>query len=98
MLFITTYTPRAGTKESDEKRVLQLFSNWKPAAGQEIKGWWVTSSGQGVQVSEADSAKTILESIGPWAVYFEFNVQPAVPITEAAELLGKSIAWRDSIK
>jgi hypothetical protein len=98
MLFITTYTTRGAPTEATEKRILQLFQNWKPAAGQEIKGWWLTSGGLGVQISEASSASVIMESIAPWAVYFEFNVQPAIEIGQAAEQLGKAIAWRDSVK
>jgi hypothetical protein len=99
MLFVTTYTPRATViSEATEKRVLQLFAQWKPAAGQEIKGWWLTPGGLGVQISEAKSAEAIMESIAPWGAYFEFNVQPAVEIGQAVAHLSKAIAWRDSIK
>ena len=56
MLFVTTYTSRGNPTEADEKRILSLFQNWKPAEGQEIKGWWITASGLGVQVMEAESA------------------------------------------
>jgi hypothetical protein len=98
MLFITTYTPRARASEAEEKRVLQLFANWKPAAGHDIKGWWATPSGLGVQVSEADSVAAIMESISPWGVYFEFKVEPAAEIGQVAEALGKAVAWRESVK
>jgi hypothetical protein len=98
MLFVTTYAPRGTRTEADEKRVLQLFKNWKPAAGQEIKGWWITTGNVGVQVSEAATAAVIWESIAPWSVYFDFNVQPAVEIGPAVDLAVKAIAWRDSVK
>jgi len=98
MLFVLTYTTRGTSTEANEKRVLQLFKNWKPAAGHEIKGWWVTTAGLGVQVAEAASAAALLESISPWAVYFEFNVQPAVEVAQAVELLTKGAAWRDGVK
>jgi hypothetical protein len=98
MLFVTTYTVRGTRTEADEKRVLQLFKSWKPAAGQEIKGWWITTGNVGVQVSEAASASVIMESVAPWSVYFEFNIQPAVEIGQAAEQLAKAIAWRESVK
>jgi len=99
MLFVTTYTPRSTVaSEANEKRVLQLFTQWKPPAGQEIKGWWVTPSGMGVQIAEAKSAETIMEGIAPWGAYFEFNVQPVVEVGQAVAHLSKAIAWRDSIK
>ena len=98
MLFITRYHARGRLTEAEEKRVLQLFSKWQPAPGEEIKGWWIAADGTGITLSEAASAEAVLEGLAPWHVYFEFNVQPAVEVAKAAEIMAKGIAWRDSIK
>ena len=98
MLFINRYQAKSGQSEADEKRMLQLFSQWKPGEGVEIKGWWALPDGSGVSVIEAPSAEAVMKDVAPWGVYLDFNIQPAIEIGKAAEIWGQALAWRESIK
>lgn len=48
-------------------------------------------------VAEAESAAAMIEATAPWNAFFQFRVEPAVPVEEAVPILLKTQAWRDSI-
>lgn len=98
MQFITTYSWRETLTEAGQKRVLQLFSSWKPSPAVEVKGWWVTSGGGGVIFSESQSASAIIEMMMPWEPYFQFNIRPVIDIAEYASAASKTLAWREGVK
>ena len=98
MLFVTTYTPRGEGGEEAAKRVQQIYSQWKPPAGMEIKAFYSLADGNGgIVISEATTAAMILEAISPFAPYFEYKVSPIVEIAEAVSIGQRVNAWRDSI-
>jgi Domain of unknown function (DUF3303) len=94
VLFGIIYTPREGSEEA-EKRSLQLFTNWQPPI--EFKGHWALAAGGGMAVAEAESAAAVVEATAPWNAFFQFRVEPAIPIEEAVPILMKTQAWRDSV-
>ena len=47
---------------------------------------------------EAGSSEALLETIAPWATFFEFTTRPLVASEKAASIYEKGIAWRDSIR
>jgi uncharacterized protein DUF3303 len=98
MLFVALWENRAGTEETD-KRLLNLFTNWRPPAGVEFKGFYdFADASGGVAIVEANSADAILETTAPWGAFLKFTVRPIVPSDKATAIYGKSIAWRDSIR
>ncbi len=98
MLFLTTYMPRGEGSEEAAKRVQQIYSQWKPPAGVEIKAFYSLADGSGgIVISEATSAAAILEAISPFAPYLEYNVTPIVEIAEAVSIGQRVNAWRDSV-
>ncbi len=89
MLFATVYTSRGEGSEEAAKRVQQIYSQWKPPAGVEIKAFYSMADGSGgIVISEATTAAQILEAISPFAPYMEYNVTPIVVIGEAAVVRG----------
>ena len=99
MLFATIYTPRGGGGEEAAKRVLQIYSQWKPPAGLEIKAFYELADGNGgIVISEATSAVVILEAISPFVPYLEYKVIPIVEIAEAVAIGQRVNAWRDSVR
>ena len=60
---------------------LKLFTNWKPPAGFDFKGFYDYVDGNGgVAIVEATSAEVMFEVFAPWTTFFEFTVRPIVPL------------------
>ena len=99
MLFAVTWSPRGNVTEERDKRTLKLFTNWKPPAGFDFKGFYDYVDGNGgVALVEATSAEVMLEVFATWATFFEFTVRPIVPTEKSTPILEKAIAWRDSVR
>lgn len=99
MLFSTMYTPRGEGSEEAAKRVQQLYSQWKPPAGVEIKSFYSFADGNGgVIISEATTAAAMLEAISPFSPYLEYKVVPIIEIGEAVAIGQRVNAWRDSVR
>ena len=99
MLFAVTFTPRSGLTEERDKRILKLFTNWKPPAGFDFKGFYDYADGDGgIALVEAGSAEVMLEGFAPWSPFFEFRVRPIVPVEKSTPIFEKAIAWRDSVR
>ena len=98
MLFAFIYTAKDMTEEQ-EKRSLQLFANWKPPAGFELKAHYAFADGSsGVGVAEVNSAATLLEAHEPWVTFFNYKTVPVVEITESVPIAQKVLRWRDSVR
>jgi hypothetical protein len=99
MLFAVSWTLRGTPTEERDRRTLKLFTNWTPPAGFEFKGFYdyVDGSG-GVALVEASSAEVMFEVFATWATFFEFSVKPIVPTEKSTPIMGKAIAWRDSVR
>ena len=98
MLLAVTYKPKETVTEEEEKRNLTLFQSWTPPAGFVFKNHWVTGSGKGIAIVEADSALSVIEAMAPWGPYLDFDSEPCVDISEAVPASLKAFAWRDSVK
>jgi hypothetical protein len=99
MLFAVNWVNRSGATEERDKRSLKLFTNWKPPAGFEFKGFYDYADGNGgVAIVETTSAEVMLEVFAPWTTFFEFSVRPIVPIEKSPAIFEKANAWRDSVR
>jgi len=98
MLFAISYEPRGDVTEEVEKRSLQLFTNWTPPTGYEIKAHYSLSDGSGgLTIVEVDSAATLLEAASPWGPFLKFKTVPIVDIAETVPIAQKAYAWRDTV-
>jgi hypothetical protein len=99
MLFAIAWENRAGATEEKDKRTLKLFTNWKPPAGLDFKGFYDYADGNGgIAIAESNAAEVLLEATAPWAAYFSFTIRPIVPSDKSPAIFEKAIAWRDSIR
>lgn len=99
MLFAITWTNRGSATEETDKRTLQLFENWQPPAGLDVKGFYDYADGNGgIAIAESNSAEVLLEATAPWATYLEFSIRPIVPTDKSPAVLKKALAWRESIR
>ncbi len=74
MLFEITYKVRTGGNESQDKRIMQIFSKWKPPAGMVVKALYARTTASGFIIAEADSVAPIIEAN---AVYATFPIASA---------------------
>ena len=99
MLFSVSWVNRGSGSEDAEKRSLKLFGNWKPPAGVEFKSFYdYADASGGTAIIETSSAEALLETTAPWATFFTFTCRPVVASEKAAEIQGKTAAWRDSVR
>lgn len=97
MLFHTTFTPKAGYTEDDQKRALKLWMKWQPPAGLEIKAFYMGTDGRGYIISEVNTSEAMYEGVTPWSsVLFDYEAVPVVEIDKAVPLIQKAIAFRGS--
>lgn len=98
MLFAVTYRVRGATEEN-QKRSLNLFTQWKPPSGYEFKGHYALCDGSGgLVIAEVSTAAALLEAHAPWAPFFDFVTTPIMAIETAVPIFQKVNDWRDSIK
>lgn len=86
------------TSEEGEKRSLEVFQNWQPAAGAEFKGFYgFADNSGGVAIIEVDSAATLARVTAPFSPWLHFTAQPIIPIEESAAIAVEAIGFRESI-
>ncbi len=99
MLFASIYTYREGYDEEMTRRLLQVFTNWKPPAGHEIKANYVLADGSGgIVIAEVPDAATGYEATIPFVPFMHFKTVPVVDVAESVPIANRVIAWRDSLR
>jgi hypothetical protein len=99
MLFAVNWVNRSGATEERDRRIYKLFTNWKPPAGFDFKGFYDYADGTGgIAIAEATSPEAVLEVCATWSTFLEFTVRPIVPSDKATPIFEKAIAWRDSVR
>jgi len=99
MLFVSIYKATGTTTEASQKRNLQLFANWKPPAGFDIKSHYAfADGGGGILIAEAATVAAIVEAAGPWGPFFDFEIHPILDVAESVAIAQRVYAWRDSVR
>jgi hypothetical protein len=97
MLFGMVYNFRNPTEQVD-RRALNLFTNWTPPQGFEIKTHYEFSDGSGGMATvEVASPEAMYEAAAPYRSLIEFKLVPIVEVSVAIPILQKGHAWGDSI-
>ena len=98
MLFASIYTYRSSISEESQKRLTDLFVNWKPPKGFVFKAHYALTDGTGgLALIEADSADVLYEGAVPWTPFIEFRTLPIVEIEKAIPIALAAMAWRKSV-
>ncbi|MGA2286762.1 MAG: DUF3303 family protein [Dehalococcoidia bacterium] len=98
MLFASIYTYREGYGEEMGKRLLQVFANWKPPAGYEIKAHYELADGSGgIVLSEASTAAAAYEAAAAFTPFMHFRAAPVLDVAESVPIAARVSAWRDSV-
>lgn len=98
MLFVTIYKNKSTATEEIEKRSLELFVNWKPPAGYDIKSHYAFADGSGGMVlAEAATVEALTEAAAPWGPFLDFEIHPLINVAESVPIAQRVMAWRDSV-
>lgn len=98
MLFHLTLKPKASYTSDDQKAVLQLWAQWTPPEGFEIKSFHIGADARGFALIEATDAKAIFETTALWAdVYVNYDIVPVLPADEAVAIMQSAITKRDAL-
>ena len=66
--------------EEGQRRMLEVFENWKPPTGLQFVHRWVTPAGMDFMVVDVESTEVLAEAVANWAPFIAYAVHP---ITEA---------------
>ena len=97
MLFHVTWE-FIDSSEEGEKRSLNVFQNWQPAAGANFIGFYgYADNSGGCAILEVDSHATLARVTAPFIPWLTFEARPILPIEELAAIGGEAIVFRDSV-
>jgi len=102
MKFVITRTGRSGSSgaelEASTARLLALFSNWAPHAGETIHQFVTRADGNGAfAVVETDSVAGLALDSAKFTPYLDFSLYPVADIQEGAAILAEAAEFRRSV-
>jgi hypothetical protein len=99
VLFANIYTWKANLGEEGPKRIVNVFTNWRPPAGVEIKSDYAFADASGgLTIFEVSTAAAAYEACVAWTPFMDQKIVPLVDVGEAVPLRTKVAAWRDSVR
>src|SRR5471030_1384669 len=84
--------------ENAQKRILEVFGQWKAPANLKIE-LFVVRVGEwgGHMLVDCDDPTTVHKVCSTWPA-FEFQARPVIAIEDAVRVEQETIAWRDGLK
>jgi hypothetical protein len=84
--------------ENAQKRILELFSQWKPPDSFRIEAFVVrVGEWGGYMLLECDDPLAVHKACSTFPA-FEFEARPVIPVEDAVRVESEAIAWRDGLK
>ena len=84
--------------ENAQKRILEVFRQWKPPANFKIEMFVIrVGDWGGHMLVECDDPNTVHKVCSTFPA-FEFKAHPVIPIEDAVRVELEAIAWRDGLK
>ena len=93
---VVKWTVQATLTEEDNKRLLDLFSRWEPAAKVEQMLGQVDGMG-GFNIVETDDPRDLALDVMKFQPYLEHTIYPVLELTETAEVFAEAIEFQASI-
>jgi muconolactone delta-isomerase len=83
--------------ENAQKRILEVFGQWKPPAEFRIEAFLVrVGEWGGYMLLECDDPLAVHKGCSTFPA-FEFQAKPVVPVEDAVRVELEAIAWRDGL-
>jgi muconolactone delta-isomerase len=88
----------AAEYENAQKRILEVFSQWKPPQGFTIEVFVVrVGEWGGHMLVECDDPAAVHKLCSTFPA-FVFEARPVIPVEDAVRVELEAIAWRDGLK
>ena len=71
-----------------------MLAVWKPPAGFDMRLVRYADGSGGMAIVDASSIEALMESVAPWATFFDFSVKPIVAVEKSTPIFEKGIARR----
>ena len=101
MKYVMSWTPRQGLgadNEAAQRRALDVFSKWSPAAGVTFHQFLQRLDDEGgFSVVETDDPRLVLSDTSKFAPWFEFHIFPVVDMQDAVPTFNEAVDFRSSI-
>jgi hypothetical protein len=97
MLFVVIYRYKPANTEDDGRLIRRRFVAWSPPAGVDVYSNYAFATGGGIAVVDIGSAATLRECLAPFMAHLNFEVEPALTMSEALALSMEADEWADTI-
>jgi hypothetical protein len=84
--------------EEDSARLFELFTNWSPPEGIDIKEMYQYAEDSGTLIiAEVQSPAAMYEALSPFNPYVSFDVKPLLAMDKMVELGQRALDWRKTV-
>lgn len=95
MKYVLSWVTKPNSGDAEAREGLGVFARWAPAPNVTFKEFLGRVDGRGgYAVVETDDPASIARDTAIFGVYFEFEVQPVIEITDTARLATEAIEFR----
>jgi hypothetical protein len=88
----------AAENEAAQRRLLDVYSNWKPPAGMTFQQFLTRCDGAGgFAVVETNNPADLIEATSKFAAYINYEIHPVVEIADGVQVAQEALSFLDSI-
>jgi hypothetical protein len=88
----------AAENEAAQRRLLDIYSQWKPPAGMTFQQFLSRCDGAGgFAVVEADNAADLINATSKFGAFIEYQIHPVVEIADGVQAAQEAFSFLDSI-
>ena len=95
--YVVRWTVQKALREEDNKRLLDLFSKWEPAANIEQMLGQVDGMG-GFNIVETDDPRDLARDVSKFQPYLDFSIYPVMDLNETAQIFAEAIEYQASVQ
>ena len=95
--YVVRWTVQKALREEDNKRLLDLFSKWEPAANIEQMLGQVDGMG-GFNIVETDDPRDLARDASKFQPYLDFSIYPVMDLNETAQIFAEAIEYQASVQ
>jgi hypothetical protein len=88
----------AAENEAAQRRLLDVYSNWKPPAGMTFQQFLTRCDGVGgFAVVETDNPADLIEATSKFAAYIDYQIYPVVEIADGVQVAQEALSFLDTV-
>lgn len=89
----------AADNEAAQRRLLDVYSNWKPPAGMTFNQFLSRcDGGGGFAVVETDNSADLIDATSKFGAFLDYQIYPVVEIADGVQASHEALSFLDSIR